>query len=338
LIRSLDAIVKGPHFRAAAVPRRRRRYRARAFTLAEAIVVLGIVVLLAGLLIPTIGRLRQSARDVVCTNRLHDLSVASTAYYAIHDRYPAPFRGAVAAMPLPGVPFTPSNLPQGIDLNLINTLAPYFKYPAIGPTLTTAGLPSALQSPPVEAFTSGRGPFASSDPGDPVYYTGFVYAGRMEEWPNLLYVNGALRQMGNGGGGSSGTTGSITWPGIFVPPQVPATGLPTKAIPIGIVLRPGRAAQGPSSTGAVLWADDVHVTAAVTPAVGHWQYTHVKRRVASGPLPSSYLDPSGCRGQHRCYVDGSVEWISGAELGLGTSSKVDDTTATYRLGAAYWWY
>jgi hypothetical protein len=64
----------------------------------------------------------------------------------------------------------------------------------------------------------------------------------------------------------------------------------------------------------------------------------VKRRVAPGPSPSSYLDPSGCRGQHRCYVDGTVEWVSGEELGLDANSKKADATATYRLWAGYWWF
>jgi len=236
-------------------------------------------------------------------------------------------------MPLPAVTFNPSNLPQAVDLNLINALSPYFKYRSIGPSLPAADLPSALQSPPVEALASGRGPFATSDPTDPVYYTGLVYVARMEEWPNLLYVNGALRQFGNGG---STTQPSFTFPGVM--PQIgplPPKGLPSRAIPLGIVLKPGRSAQSPASAPhSVLWADDVHLTAA--PPAGYWQYPHVKRRVAPGPLPSSYLDPSGCRGQHRSYIDGSVEWINGADLGL--DPKVADATASYRLGAGYWWF
>ena len=87
----------------------------------------------------------------------------------------------------------------------------------------------------------------------------------------------------------------------------------------------------------MLWADDVHLTAArPLPATGSTPTRSA--RVAPGPLPSSYLDPSGCRGQHRCYVDGSVEWVSGAELGLDASSKKADVTATYRLWAGYWWF
>jgi type II secretory pathway pseudopilin PulG len=335
LIRSLHTNVTGPHSRAAAAHGRRGRLRAHAFTLAEAIVVLGIIVLLVGLLIPTIGRLRQSARDVVCTGRLHDLALATTTYYAIHDRYPAPFRGTVAAMSLPGVSFTPSNLPQAIDLSLINALSSYLKYPPIGSTLAAAALPPALQSPPAEALASGRGPFASSDPSDPVYFTGFIYAARMEEWPNLLYVNGALRQTGSGGGS---TTQPITFPGIM--PQIgplPPRGLPSRAIPLGIMLQPGRSAQSPASgSRAVLWADDVHLTAA--PPAGYWRYVHAQRRSPPGPVPFSYLDAAGCRGQHRSYIDGSVEWIPGENLGLDPDSRVDDVTATYRLGAGYWWF
>ena len=60
--------------------------------------------------------------------------------------------------------FTPSNLPQAIDLSLINALSSYLKYPPIGSTLAASALPPALQSP-LPRGTVGPGPGGPCGPG-----------------------------------------------------------------------------------------------------------------------------------------------------------------------------
>ena len=52
----------------------------RAFTLLELIVVVAIVGLLAGLLLPVLGRSRARARDAYCLNNLRQLGLAVAAY------------------------------------------------------------------------------------------------------------------------------------------------------------------------------------------------------------------------------------------------------------------
>lgn len=57
-----------------------RAREARAFTLIELLVVIGIIALLVGLLLPSLGAARQSARVVACGSRLQQLGVALTGY------------------------------------------------------------------------------------------------------------------------------------------------------------------------------------------------------------------------------------------------------------------
>lgn len=51
-----------------------------AFTLVELLVVMGIIALLMGILIPTLGRSRESANRIKCANNLKQFGVAMTQY------------------------------------------------------------------------------------------------------------------------------------------------------------------------------------------------------------------------------------------------------------------
>src|SRR5688572_28639386 len=71
--------------------------RKKAFTLAELLVVIGIIGLLLSLILPALSAARQKARSVACAARLSELG-KSMANYAVNHGYILPHRGSESLM------------------------------------------------------------------------------------------------------------------------------------------------------------------------------------------------------------------------------------------------
>jgi prepilin-type N-terminal cleavage/methylation domain-containing protein/prepilin-type processing-associated H-X9-DG protein len=109
-----------------------RMWGLRGFTLLELLVVIAIIVVLAGLLVPVVGRARAHAHVLKCQANLRDLGAALHAYAAENDGwiYPAGRDAATGR----------SRTAHGIQL------PPHQRWPAV--VFKLAGAPGALPYDP----------------------------------------------------------------------------------------------------------------------------------------------------------------------------------------------
>jgi len=97
-----------------------RRRRHRGFTLIELLVVIGIIVLLAAILIPTVSHIRTSAHEAATKSRVQLLMSAIDNYFNANSAYPGPIADSqLVTSPAP-VPYPISDL-TGIAIPITGT-------------------------------------------------------------------------------------------------------------------------------------------------------------------------------------------------------------------------
>jgi prepilin-type N-terminal cleavage/methylation domain-containing protein/prepilin-type processing-associated H-X9-DG protein len=92
--------------------------RGRAFTLIELLVVIAIIGILAALLLPVLGRAKESARSAACLNNLHQVGVALQLYVdENNNRMPVMYDALISTNAV-----SVTNLTATIDVVLTNHL------------------------------------------------------------------------------------------------------------------------------------------------------------------------------------------------------------------------
>lgn len=94
---------------------RRSRRKSRAFTLAELLVVVGIVAVLVGVLVPVVSRARGAAARVACAGALRQYAMANQMYLSDYRDWYLPVKWGFNPNPAP--PATPP--PAGLALPTI---------------------------------------------------------------------------------------------------------------------------------------------------------------------------------------------------------------------------
>jgi prepilin-type processing-associated H-X9-DG protein/prepilin-type N-terminal cleavage/methylation domain-containing protein len=143
------------------------------FSLVELLIVISIIALLIGLLLPALGRARESARGIQCLSNLRQMAIAAQAYVSVNRGY------------YPPAYFSATNGSE--------TVAYSWDFTSVSDGAATRVIPGLLwqNNDPTQIQQCPSFDGSSNSPGDPYtgynYNTSFIGHGQGEAFPVPLF-------------------------------------------------------------------------------------------------------------------------------------------------------
>lgn len=140
----------------------------RGFTLVELLVVISIIALLVSILLPSLSRAREQAKQVVCKANIRSLAQATNVYLADgEDRTPAGhYNNAGGNSPKANIGLQIGDLIPPDNIQVWDSVGGLLKENVLADPMDIYRCPSAKNSPDDNFKISGANPFSGQEPDD----------------------------------------------------------------------------------------------------------------------------------------------------------------------------